>query len=178
MSLNRFLFKSVLSLVTWVYHQKELWVSFKTLAKIWHVMTWFSFSSSRSSQGTNFVAIWCIFITFRMLWSDPSEFRIVLLTSQFLRTSSFTVSTFLSVLLTTDASSAQVTLLLLLGNYWEMCNSFIISNLIHNLINSTEFFYASKCFGRHPPIFRRSLLLIIQFCGLWCCHSETVDYCF
>jgi hypothetical protein len=42
------------------------------------------------------------------------------------------------------------------------------------ILSILQTIYASTCFGRHPPIFRRSLLLIIQLCRLWCSHSLQV----
>jgi hypothetical protein len=79
-------------------------------------------------------------------------FAMCLLTSQFLRTSSFTVSTFLSVLLTTDASSAQVTLLLFLENHWKnVCSSHF---LLYKVLKIPYYFFSSssKMWCRHTVV--------------------------
>ena len=53
-------------------------------------------------------------------------------------------------------------------------SSFISSNLIHNSYINYIKLNASTCFGRHPPILRRSVSLIIHVCSLWYSHSLQV----
>ena len=55
----------------------------------------------------------------------------------------------------------------LLINQYLMYNSFISSNLIHNSYVNYIKLKASTCFGRHPPILRRSMSLILHVCSLW-----------
>jgi hypothetical protein len=44
----------------------------------------------------------------------------------------------------------------------------------YTILSVLQIIYASTCFGRHPPILRRSLLLIIQLCSLRRSHSLQV----
>jgi len=52
--------------------------------------------------------------------------------------------------------------------------SFISSKLIHNSYINYIKLNASICFGRHPPIIRRSMSLIVHVCSLWYSHSLQV----
>jgi len=49
--------------------------------------------------------------------------------------------------------------------------SFISSNLIHNSYIKLN---ASTFFGRHLPILRRSMSLVVHVCSLWYSHSLQV----
>ena len=56
--------------------------------------------------------------------------------------------------------------------------SFIDTNLIHTFYINYIKLSSSTCFERHPPILRRSMMLIVHVCSLWYSHSVKVNYCF
>ena len=50
----------------------------------------------------------------------------------------------------------------------------IFTNLIHNSYINYIKLNAFTCFGRHPPILRRSMSLIVHLCSLWYSYSLQV----
>lgn len=110
----------------------------------WHVLTWISFCSSTSRQGTSLVAITYIFIlSFKILWRVPNKFQTHSELhrqkfSYFLKTSSTTQSTYSSILLINGhpKCSASSTLLLNFKNHSKTsvlstpCSSKTTSNIL------------------------------------------------
>ena len=68
----------------------------------------------------------------------------------------------------------------LLINQYLMYNSFISSNLIHNSYVNYIKLKASTCFGRHPPILRRSMSLTLRrlMSYIYRCPKKIVPFLF